>query len=88
MFKGLMRTSLQVVPKPPVVLPEHEDEIFVRLSLYQPGVETLEEPALAFTMPVSDLLRMLYEIAADVKEIVHNDVAESFAFPTHLYNPN
>jgi hypothetical protein len=88
MSKGLMRTSLQVVPKPPVVLPEHEDEIFVRLCFYEPGMETDVDPALAFTMPVSDLLRMLNGIAADLREIVHNDVGEAWPFPPSLFNPN
>ena len=40
MASGLMRTSLEVMPKPERVLPEHEHEIFVRLSLYEPGQET------------------------------------------------
>jgi len=76
MASGLMRTSLEVMPKPERVLPEHEHEIFVRLSLYEPGQETLENPALAFTMPVSDLLRMLYGIAADVRQVVADNLEE------------
>ena len=70
-----MRTSLELMPTPHNVRPEHENEIFVRLSFYEPGSETLENPALAFTMPVSDLLRMLYGIADDVKQIVEEDIA-------------
>jgi hypothetical protein len=80
---GRMRHQIHLVPKPEVVLPEHEDEIFVRLSLLGPGSE---EPDLAFTMPVSDMLRLLYGMAADVREIVHNDTGD--LFPPSLYNPN
>ena len=74
MTNGLMRTSLEVMPKPKSVLPEHEHEIFVQLSFYEPGTETLENPALAFTMPVGDLLRLLYGIARDVRQMVADDM--------------
>jgi hypothetical protein len=88
MSLGQMRHSLAVVPKPSNVLPEHEDEIFVRLSLFEPGVESLDDPALAFTMPVSDLLYFLYGLVVDVREIVHDDVGESYVFPSNLWSPN
>ena len=86
--KGQMRHHLEMVPKPSSVLPEHENELFVRLSLFEPGLESPTEPALAFTMPVSDMLKMLYGMAADVREIVQNDVGESYVFPSNLYSPN
>jgi hypothetical protein len=85
-MQGRMRHQIHLVPKPEQVLPEHEDEIFVRLCLYEPGVESDVDPALAFTMPVSDMIRMLYGMAADVREIVHNDTGD--LFPPSLYNPN
>jgi hypothetical protein len=83
---GQMRHNLTVVPKPRGVRPEHEDEVFVRLSLYEPGVESLDDPALAFTMPVSDLLRFLYGLIGDLHQIVQTDVGESYLFPP--FNPN
>jgi hypothetical protein len=80
-----MRHHLEMVPKPSSVLPEHENEVFVRLSFLGPGSD---EPDLAFTMPVSDMLKMLYGMAADVREIVQDDVGESYVFPSNLYSPN
>jgi hypothetical protein len=68
-----MKTTLEVVEKP-LTAPPDTDEIFVRLAFYEPDTETLEEPALAFTMPVSDMLRMLYGISCDLREIIQDDL--------------
>ncbi len=88
MSLGLMRHNLTRVSKPSSVLPEDEDEVFVRLSLYEPGAESLAEPALAFTMSVPDMLRMLNGLIVDLREIVQDDALESYVFPTNLLSPN
>ena len=68
-----LRTTLEVVDTPKSVSPELEDEIFVRLSFRDSETPEEAEPDLAFTMAVSAMLRMLYGLCGDLKEIIAQD---------------